>query len=181
MTDDDLDRLLTPRGESDARLKAAILAETSRLIRRRRWAGSATKALLGAGLFLSGLGVGWSAKPSPSPAPPPAVAPPEVIAVPVLVLPPSPPPAEPYQSADRIELIAEQADDRAEAARLYRLAGDKYLTDAGEPGQAARCYRLHLQHAGPAGLAVESADSWLLTSLKTQRLAEVRDAGVSGL
>ena len=180
MTDDDLAELLGPRGEPDGQLKAAILADTSRLVRRRRWVGPATTLVLGAGLFLGGLGVGWAVKPSPAP---PAVVlpPPEVIAVPVLVRPPLPPPAVPYQSADRVELLAEQADDRAEAARLYRLAGDKYLTDAGEPGQAARCYRLHLQHAGPAGLAVESADSWLLTSLKTQRRLEVRDAGVSGL
>lgn len=179
---DDLDHLLGPPvGEPDARLKADILAETSRLVRRRRWVGPAGRAVLGAGLFLGGLGVGWAVKPSPAPPELPLVAPPEVIAVPVLVLPPSPPPAASYQTADRIELTAEQANDRAEAARLYRLAGDRYLTDAGEPGQAARCYRLHLQHAGPAGLSIGSADSWLLTSLKSQRLAEVRDAGVSGL
>ena len=179
MTDDDLDRLLgLPADGPDDRLKRSVLERTARIVRRRRWVGVAAKGAVGVGLFLGGLGVGWVAKPTP---PPPPAPPPEVIAVPVPIFPASPPPAEPYLTADRAELSAELAADRAEASRLYRLAGDKYLTDAGEPGQAARCYRLHLQHAGPAGLAVGSADSWLLTSLKTQRLAEVRDAGTRGL
>ena len=177
---DDLDRLLgPPAGEPDDRLRATIRERTVRMIARRRWWRHGRQVALAAGLFAAGVGVGWAGKPSP----PTLAAPePEVIAVPVLVpvAPPSPPPAQ-YLTADRVELNAEQAADRVIAARLYRQAGDLYLTDAGEPGQAARCYRLHLQHAGPAGLAVEPSDSWLLSSLKTQRRLEVRDGSAHGL
>ncbi len=180
---DDLDRLLgPPAGEPDERLQAAIRERTGRVVARRRWGRLGGKLALGAGLFAAGVGVGWTGKPTPRlsiVAPPPL----EVIAVPVLVpvTPPRPsPPPDPYLTADRLEQAAELAD-RAEAARLYQKAGDKYLTDAGEPGQAARCYRLSLQHAGPDGLTVEPADSWLLSSLKSQRKREVRDGGAHGL
>ena len=163
---DDLDRLLgPPAGDPNPDLREVIRRRTGRGVRRRRWVRVGGNVLTAVGLFVAGLAVGSARVPAP-PDPPP----PEVIAVPVLVpvRPPAPPPPEnPYLTADRLEQDAERTDDRAEAARLYRLAGDKYLTDAAEPGQAARCYRLHLRYAGPAGRTVEPADSWLLMSLKS--------------
>lgn len=187
---DDLGRLLgSPAADTDERLKAVIRRQTLRTVGRRRWVRRGGKLATAAGLFLAGLSFGWVGKPGRTtvqvvrvelPAPPP-----EVVTVPVLVpvSPPKPPPPEnPYRTADRLEQAAEQADDPAEAARLYRLAGDTYLTDAAEPGQAARCYRLFLQHAGSAGLAVDAkADSWLLMSLKSQRKREVSHVTDHGL
>ncbi|MBX9585027.1 MAG: hypothetical protein K2X87_32380, partial [Gemmataceae bacterium] len=68
----------------------------------------------------------------------------------------------------------------AEAARLYRLAGDLYLNDRQDYRQAARCYRLHLSRAGAAGLAPQPDDSWLLSSLKNAAYKETVDASASG-
>ena len=185
---DDLDRLLgPPPGGADDRLKVAILRRTTRAVGRRRWVRMAGKLTAAAGLFAAGVGVGWTGKADrvafehqwlEESAPPP-----EVVAVPVFVpvAPPSLPVVEnPYLTADRLEQQAELAGP-AEAARLYRLAGDTYLTAAAEPGQAARCYKLHLRHAGPAALAVEPADSWLLMSLKSQRKHEVNHVVDHGL
>ncbi|HJZ59480.1 MAG TPA: hypothetical protein VKE74_31340, partial [Gemmataceae bacterium] len=79
-------------------------------------------------------------------------------------------------TAAAAELRAEQADDPNEAARLYRLAGDRYLNDLNDYTNAARCYRLFLARAGDAGLTPEPGDTWLLTSLKNAAFKEKRNA-----
>jgi hypothetical protein len=113
-------------------------------------------------LFTCGGLSGWVLKPRPEP---------EVVRVPVPVSasPPSvdPPPAPPGPSAADIELRAELSDDPEEVARLYREAGDQYLTDEKDYAQAARCYRLHLNAAAVEERKVSTRDSWLLMSMKT--------------
>ena len=84
-------------------------------------------------------------------------------------------PTEP-PSAAAAELLAEQADDPARAARLYRLAGDKFLLDAQDFINARRCYRLGLARAGDGGLSPAADDNWLLAELKVTLLKERRDA-----
>ena len=69
------------------------------------------------------------------------------------------------------ELQAEQMDDPAEAAKLYRAAGDRFL-DREDYRNATRCYRLFLARAGDNGLSPEKGDSWLLTSLKNAAYKE---------
>ena len=163
---DDLDDLLgpTPPTPGHARVKDAVLRASTRRIVRDKWLRRARTVLAAVLLLAAGGFAGWLAKPAP-PAPEPAVYP-----VPVPVFPaPEPPPMSAGQvlaSAERIELQAEQAADAAESARLYRLAGVRY-EDRAEYGQAARCYRLHLLAADPAGRAVTTDDSWLLISVKT--------------
>jgi hypothetical protein len=71
-------------------------------------------------------------------------------------------------------LQAEQADDRAEAAKLYRVAGDTFLGEQ-DYANATRCYRLFLTRAGDDGLSPERGDSWLLTSLKNAAFQEKTD------
>ena len=78
-------------------------------------------------------------------------------------------------SASEMELRAEQMDDRAEAARLYRTAGDSFLRDE-DYTNATRCYRVFLARAGDDGLSPEQGDSWLLTSLKNAAFQEKVDA-----
>ena len=169
---DDLADLLGPplAAPGDAALQDAIRRRTARVIRRRAWVRRGRLAVA-AGLLLAAGGVGgWATNPTPEPVPPRI----EYVAVPVPVA--VPPvearesPVEQYVSAERLELKAEQVADRAAAATLYRLAGDRYLDR--DPGQAARCYRLFLMHAGPAALAVAPDDSWLLMSLKTAHRKE---------
>lgn len=103
----------------------------------------------------------------------------EVVTVVVVV--PVPQPSDPSvpiakspdpATASDAEVRAELADDPQEAARFYRTAGDKYLNDAGDFPNAARCYRLFLARAGSAGLNPESGDTWLLTSLKNAAFKE---------
>ena len=169
---DDLADLLgpPPDGPADAALQDTIRRRTARLIRRRAWVRRGRLAVA-AGLLLAAGGVaGWVARPTPEPAPPRT----EYVTVPVPVAVPPveapDPSAGQYVSAERLELRAEQAADRATAATLYRLAGDRYLDR--DPGQAARCYRLFLIHAGPTATAVAPDDSWLLMSLKTAHRKE---------
>ena len=87
------------------------------------------------------------------------------------------PPAE-VVTAPQAEVKAELADDPADAARLYRLAGDKYLNDRQDYRNAARCYRLFLARAGDNGLSPDPADTWLLTSLKNAAFKEKYDASI---
>jgi hypothetical protein len=184
--DDDVDALLTPRpGSPSAELRDALLRQTSRRLlwaRRLRQALTATAAAV---LFAGGLAAGWYAKPVPSPAPVPTPEPETVtVPVPVVIPVPTPVPADESRpaspaevvTAPQAELKAELADDPAEAARLYRLAGDKYLTDRQDHRNAARCYRLFLARAGDAGLSPDPADTWLLTSLKNAAFKEKYDA-----
>jgi len=85
---------------------------------------------------------------------------------------PATPPAESPPSPAAMELVAEQTVEKAEAARRFREAGDRYLRDAADFESALRCYRYFLDGAAPEDLAVAPDDSWLLTSLKRARAQE---------
>src|SRR5207248_5358327 len=123
-----------------------------------------------AAVFAAGVAVGSAGRKSHElPVPPLGpVVPPEVVVVPVVVpVPaagPTPVQASPEAplTAGQYELRAELADDPAEVARLYRLAGDRYLNDLEDYRNAARCYRLFLARAGDAGLSPAPGDTWLL-------------------
>ena len=71
---------------------------------------------------------------------------------------------------DKLETEAELADPPT-AARLYRQIADLYLKQIDIPA-ATRCYRLHLNQAGPAALEAADGDSWLLLSLKSSTRQE---------
>jgi hypothetical protein len=180
MTDpDDLEDLLRPRpGTPSPALRDALLLRTERALVCARWVSRAAKVAAVAALVAVGIGVGWVIRPE------------RVVevagaerAVPVFVpfflsvevdgsRPPVSP--EPPLSATAAELQAEQADDTAEAAKLYRAAGDRFL-DRQDYRNATRCYRLFLARAGDDGLSLESSDSWLLTSLKNAAFKEKTD------
>ena len=172
----DLDDLLAPVPAPDdpARKEAIFRATLPRLTRRlriRRWLGYAAMLAIGAA-------GGFFAKPT---------APPEVVTVtvevPVLVpvpaavpVPvPESPGVEVAKSGTQLELDAEQADDRAACAKLYRAAGDRFLAER-DVSNAMRCYRLHLNEAGAAGRSADAADSWLLVQLKVSHTKENANA-----
>ncbi len=74
--------------------------------------------------------------------------------------------------AAELELDAEKTLAKAESARRFREAGDRYIVDYGDYSAALRCYRNFLDEADPADLAVSPNDTWLLTSLKRAREQE---------
>jgi hypothetical protein len=164
MTDppDDLAGVLRPvYAAPDPTRQAAVLRQTAGILRRR---GLFRRGVLVAGavvLFAVGGVVGWVVKPTPTP-------------VEVNVAPEQPsPPAMPSQAsetkadtAEELELRAELADDPADATRLFREAGDRFLTDR-DYDNAARCYRRHLSAADAEARKVSADDSWLLLSLKS--------------
>jgi hypothetical protein len=187
---DDLDELLGPRPAAEsAGLRDAVFRGTQRQLARGRWVRRARAAVAAAAVFAAGGLVGWFGRPTPPAAAPGAPAERVVVAVavvPVLVTPPESPgtnlagsPELPLSPA-KLETRAELADDAAEAARLYRLAGDRYLNDRQDYPNAVRCYRLYLARAGDDGLSPDAADTWLLTSLKNAAFKEKYDAANRG-
>lgn len=187
MTDpDDLESLLAPQPTPAPRpaFDAAVLARTERVLARgRRLRQTGLAAAVGA-VFVAGWLAGWGIRTEPEP----RVLVPTVLqveVVPVLLVVPVPVPSEsgpvaaaPTEpaTAATAELLAEQADDPARAANLYRLAGDRFLLDAQDFRNARRCYRLSLARAGDGGLVPTPDDSWLLAELKLSLLKERHDA-----
>jgi hypothetical protein len=155
---DDLAPLLrpTPGPPPSAERRAALLAVTTRVVRRRVWFRRVTVAAGVLAVFALGAASGWLLKPTP-----------EREVVLVTAPPVEPEPIPPPPSAAELELQAELADDRAEVARLYRAAGDAYLTVERDYVEAARCYRLFLSHADDAARRFATSDSWVLKSMKS--------------
>lgn len=186
MTDepDDLDAILAPSSASlSPGLHDAILVRIEREFARRRTFNRLAKAGTLAAVLGLGFLIGHGTRSRPVD-PVPADLKLRTIVVPVLIL--VPVPAEQSSSqplaarsepdtASQAELLAEQSDDRAEAGRLYRLAGDRFLNDAQDYRNAARCYRLYLDRAGEGALTPSAADTWLLTSLKNSLFKEKFD------
>jgi hypothetical protein len=182
---DDLDDLLGARPAADSPgLRDAVFRRTAGHLARGRWLRRARTAVAVAAVFAAGGVVGWFGKPTPTPAAPPERVVVAVAVVPVVVTPTEPrrvePSPEPVLTASQAETRAELADDPAEAARLYRLAGDLYLNDRQDYPNAARCYRLFIARSGDDGLSPDAADTWLLTSLKNAAFKEKSDAANRG-
>jgi|GEM_PF-1228892 len=178
---DDLSELLSPPHPAESPgLRAAILRRTQRRLAFTRWALRAAQAAGIAAIFAVGVVVGvWQTPRERETVLVPTLVPQrEVVTVPVPVLVPAPgpstQPASPTvaRTAKSLELDAEQADDVATAAKLYRQAGDAYLDGEQDYANAARCYRLFLVRGGAPALSPEPSDSWLLTSLKNAAFKE---------
>ena len=159
---DDLADALRPAfAPPDHHRREAVLRQTLGLLRRRVLLRRAAAAVGAVGLFLIGGVAGWVVKPTPAP----AVVRQEAPHPPPQVDPSSPRESEPLSAAE-LELKAELADDPADAARLFRQAGDRFLADR-DYDNAARCYRRHLNAADDEARRASADDSWLLLSLKS--------------
>ena len=173
---DDLAEALAPRpGQPSPELRDALFRATERQLARDRWLRRAARAAAVAAVFLVGGVTGWLARPERTKLVEVAG---DVVAVPLVV--PVPIPSMEVHTpgstgtllaASRAELRAEQADDRAEAAKLYRQAGDAFLRDQ-DYANATRCYRLYLARGGDTALSLGADDSWLLVSLKNAAFKE---------
>ena len=173
MTDDDL---LTPKPTvPNAGLKAELLARTERRVRLAVWQRRGVRAVACFACFA----LGWATtylRPALEPAtvyievPAPAAG----GLTPVADAPGSPAPAPLVQvrTPPELELEAEQIAVKAEAARRFREAGDRYLLDWSDFRGALRCYRNFLDEADPADKSVAAHDTWLLASLKRAREQE---------
>lgn len=176
MTDphDDLEDLLTPRpGQSSPHLRESLHRATQRALGRERWMRRAARVAAVAAVFLVGVLAGWLIRPERERVIEVAA---EAVAIPIIVPVPIPEfrstdSSGPRVAAGQVELQAEMADDRAEAARLYRQAGDAFLRDQ-DYANATRCYRLHLNRGGDNALSLATDDSWLLISLKNAAFKE---------
>jgi hypothetical protein len=89
-------------------------------------------------------------------------------------VPPAAPAAVPERSLTpaQLEVEAERATVKAESARRFRDAGDRYLNDQDNYAAALRCYRNFLDEADLADLVSAPSDTWLLASLKNARSKE---------
>jgi hypothetical protein len=183
MTDpaDDLSEVLAPQpGASSPALRDALLRATERRLVRGRWARRLTRVAAVAAVFFVGGAAGWLARPERQRVVEVAGETRTVaVPVPVPVLVPQPgvdtlgSPGTPgtLLAAGEAELRAEQANEPAEAAKLYRAAGDAFLRDQ-DYTNATRCYHLYLARGGDSALSVNRDDSWLLTSLKNAAFKE---------
>ena len=166
MTDDELLALQPPPANDT--LRAAILDRTTRRLRLAWRTRLAARVGLCLACFAAGVGIALL-RPAPDPV---------IVYVPVREESPpvepkeeSPPPRTVVLSAAELELEAEKALGKAESARLFREAGDRYLRDYADYRAALRCYRNALD-ADPDALTISPDDTWLLTSLKRARAQE---------
>jgi hypothetical protein len=157
-----------------AALRQELLAQTARVLRRRRrgwqlvWA-AALAACYAAGL----LTMYWAPKPA-------AVSPaPDV----TLSQDHSPRPQDVSPPADysgKVALEKEWEAVESGRASLFREAGDLYLNEGGDLPSAVRCYGNALSTGDEADLAISPADNWLLMAIKGARQKEKRNAKNGG-
>jgi hypothetical protein len=187
---DDLGELLAPKPDDIPIVyRDALFAQTNRRVSWNRRVRLIPKAVAVLTIFVLGVWAGTGRTPTHPPV--------DLLArtmvihevVPVVIVVPVPQPSDPSgpiaktpepMTASDAELRAELADEPQEAARFYRTAGDKYLNDASDYPNAARCYRLFLARAGSVGLNPEPGDTWLLTSLKNAAFKEMSHAAKNG-
>lgn len=160
---DDLETILGAKEPGELASRAELLASTTGVVRRKAYVRRAAKALSVLAIFALGSVAGWALKPTEVrtvfvevEAPPKVVEPPPVVSEQAVV------------SLDDLEQQAELTNDKAMVAKLYRQAGDRYLSEVRDYRHAARCYRLYLNAAAADERRVAASDSWLLISMKTQ-------------
>jgi hypothetical protein len=164
MTDDEL---LTPSpADPNDVLKAALLARTSRRVRMTWRLRIATRVAAGLACFSAGVATTFLRPEAQS------VTVVASVGSTIATIDPGPPSPPRVLSPAELELEAEKATVRAESARLFREAGDRFLRDQADYRGALRCYRNFLNEADPADRAVSADDTWLLTSLKRAREQE---------
>jgi len=160
-----------PPVAQNASLEEQLLAQTTRVLRRRRVLRRARMATIFAGVFLAGAASAWLVKPAPMP-PEPADQPSHAAPA---VKEDAPPQSAKDNGKPAASAWAEEwraFDARADRTRLFREAGDRYLAESQDVEAALRCYTQALDAGGDDALAVAPQDSWLLIALKDARRKE---------
>lgn len=150
----------------DGRLREAVFAKTSRVLRRRRMARRLAHVAALAACFVAGqLTAEWLRPAAPSPER-------ELVTVG-----PSPAPAPPAAEPSELERLAQRSPERR--GDLYRRAGDLYATEQGDLSSALRCYSESLDAGNENDLTISTDDHWLLMAIKDARQKEKNDARTS--
>jgi sugar phosphate isomerase/epimerase len=168
LSDEQLDALLAscqqPIG-ADA-FRHELFRQTARELRRRRWQRRAAVAASLAACYLAGvLTVGWPASKPTEDVPAMVQAKPEASPI------PTPPETELALAAPVLERLAEIAE-RGQRARLYLVAGRRY-EEANDIRSAVRCYYNFCDWGTAQERAISPEDdSWLLMTVKADKLKE---------
>lgn len=155
-------------------LQEELLRRTTRTVRRRMIVRRLMTCAAGVALFAAGMGTMKLLTPEPTERQ-------------VVIVQNAPIPANGEREAPR-EFIAQEPNPQRidlaglsplelerraertfvphEAARTFKLAGDRYIAELGDYQAALRCYRNFLDEATPADRQIAPADSWLLITLK---------------
>jgi hypothetical protein len=165
-----MDDLLTPEPNTVASsLREDIWAQTTHQLHRTRQLQKLRRWGVASLCFLGGVGAGASVL-HPEP---PSVEHRVIVRVEVPVPADPATPAVLVQNPAEMEKAAKGTVAKAEAAKLYREAGNHYLRDYFDHTAALRCYKRFLDLAAPGELQTTSDDTWLLTSLKRDRSQEL--------
>jgi hypothetical protein len=161
-------------------LRAAVLAQTIRIVRRRRILRRV--AFVGglAACYLAGLVTTWAALSGSGSARDTV----QAAKTSRSALPTGPSPSE-QGAASKAGISATALEWRAfdsheRRRELFRQAGDRYLQQAGDLKSAVRCYRQSLQGALASDLTIKPDDSWLLMALKQAKQKEKQNASSKG-
>jgi hypothetical protein len=161
--------LLPPEQPDSSALRQTLLAQTVRLLpRRRRWRLLAAAGSLAA-CFLLGMLAMWLMRPAPADRP--------TVAEEKRPAPEAPPAKAPLTRGTAMVREWQAFDSKGkERAALFARAGAQYLHEDQDPDAALRCYRQALAAATPDDLEVRPEDDWLVMALKTARKQENADA-----
>lgn len=162
---DELDALLSS-GQAlvQPALRGAILQQTTRIVRRRRYVRRAMLCTAMLVCYAAGaMTVGLFGHPGERPSP-------AVVKQPPAAQPTAPGTAGPVEVADDSQ-DHRHALPLSQYERLRRYS-DRLLDQEGDVARAARYYARALDKASPAERAISAEDSWLLMALKADRFPE---------
>lgn len=176
---------LTPAGD----LEQAVLQQTRRVLRRRRWLRRTGLVTALAACYVAGLLTMRFLPLSP-------VTPADQVTR-ARMEPLHKPDALPYKSEARVKesppprlttpapvsplaLEWQAVDSREPRPDLYRQAGDRYLQEDGDIQSAVRCYRNMLKAAPEEAATISVDDNWLLMALKDAQQKEKRRGKTDG-
>ena len=158
-------------GPAPAGLQQEVLAQTTRLLRRRRLARRLAWASALAACFVGGMATMVLVQ---------GAAPAEVESIEQsaharLLEQPSPE-KQPPTALTLVDLEWRAFDSRENRAELFFQVGHRYLEERQDFDSALRCYSQALDAAPQEELAVRSDDNWLIAALKEARQKEKNDA-----
>jgi hypothetical protein len=169
---------------TDAELWQSVLAQTTRVLRRRRRVRRITFVVALLGCYAAGMGTmrlctngsgeralvikekeSGISKPTLVERTPEGPLPPNPQLLTAALVPVDQDPDAPATVLEQVAAVSKDGQ-----AGLYRLAGDRYFEEAGDVQAALRCYRRALDSASADDLAISENDNWLLIELKKARL-----------
>ncbi len=161
------------------RQRMLLLRTTRALRRRRRWKRLGLVAALAAS-YAAGVGTLWLCQATSPGTPAPQVTQQAADPVPKSPAVATLPPLVEDVGTPAVLLETLALNSETERGHLFRLAGRRYVEEAGDLSAALRCYREYLNGATAKDLAISvEQDDFLLMALKIARQKE-REHGKTG-